>query len=192
MPESDKSETLPSNDGSAVNDISKAEQKDDDDEEGSKRGGKRPRRSTQSVNYTYSDDDNDQNDDISIASGKRADPDNNDESAPVDASATVDEDKSDGKKTSKKRKRRKKAPKPEGNETFDCPHCKKAFKSQLGLQYHLDKFVCRTEDGTPKVKKKDQPPKKRVRKIADVEDRTCPDCKGIFKTIPGLKYHVGK
>lgn len=192
MADADKSPTLPSNEGSTVDAIDGAKIEGNEDDDSSKRKGKRPRRSTRSVDYACSDEDEDQNDDISVASAECTDHKNDGKNNQLD-DASLNEDEFVGNKPTKGRKRRKRARKSEGNESFECPHCKKSFKTQLGLQYHVDKFVCREEDGTPKIKKKDQPPKKRIRKSSPntVGDRTCPHCKVIFKTMPGLKYHAG-
>lgn len=193
MADADKSPTLPSNEGSTVDAVDVAKPEGNEDDDSSKRKGKRPRRSTQSVDYACSDEDENQNDDVSAASAECADHKNDGENNQLD-DASLKEDELGGNKPTKGRKRRKRARKSEGKESFECPHCKKKFKTQLGLQYHVDKFVCREEDGTPKIKKKDQPPKKRIRKSSPntVGDRTCPHCKVIFKTMPGLKYHAGK
>ena len=193
MEDTDQLPTLPSNEGSTEDAVAVAKPERSEDDDSSKRNGKRPRRSTQSVDYAYSDDDENQNDNASAASEEYADHKNDDGKNQLD-DAALEEDEFGGDKPTKGRKRRKRARKSEGNESFECPHCKKSFKTQLGLQYHVDKFVCREEDGTPKIKKKDQPPKKRIRKPSPntVEARTCPHCKVVFKTMPGLKYHAGK
>lgn len=78
---------------------------------------------------------------------------------------------------------------PEKTENFKCPHCDKGFKTQGGLQYHVDKRVCIYLDGTFKKK---GPPEKERRSLEKFEDLTCPHCKRIFKSLDGVKYHVRK
>jgi hypothetical protein len=83
-----------------------------------------------------------------------------------------------------------------------CPHCQKVFISKLGLDYHVNNFVCRStlRPGGPVVKgkrkksvssgggTKDQTYKKIRGKLVD---RTCLKCNRVFTSALGLNYHRG-
>ena len=86
-----------------------------------------------------------------------------------------------------------------GTEQFICPHCKKRFASSMGLNYHVDKFVCRKsekiqsdqDDDDIDGEKPSKQGKKRYRKIRGLlKDRTCPTCGRVFTSGYGKKYHV--
>lgn len=107
-------------------------------------------------------------------------------------SESDDLDVDDAASASKKRQK--------NNETFDCPHCCKVFKSIRALEYHQHNFVCRPQE------RPDGPVQKGRRKLDDnsekrskfkkfrgaEEDRTCPDCGAIFTSVHGFLYHKSK
>jgi hypothetical protein len=93
------------------------------------------------------------------------------------------------------RKRRK--PRDDGD--LACPHCRKVLSSALGLQYHVEQFVCRPalRPGGPVIRGRrkttgegasKQYPKIRGKQVAD---RTCPQCQRVFTSVHGMQYHRG-
>ena len=165
------------------------------DDEKERRGGKRPRRSTQAVKYIYSDDSDKDDDDTGSLESLEIESGSDDLDSDDLDDTIVDKDDLSGEKPSKRQKRGKKIfpVNSEGSKTFQCPHCGKTFKTQSGLQYHLDNLVCREKDRNHTKKEMKRPPKKKARKSVEKEkNRTCPHCKRVFKSILGLKYHVGK
>jgi hypothetical protein len=91
--------------------------------------------------------------------------------------------------------------------TLVCPNCLKNFVSSLGLQYHMEQFVCQPKlrPGGPikrlgrrKIKRSDNDefdgtlPTKTYKKIrGNINDRTCPQCKRVFTSVAGMQYHHG-
>ena len=143
------------------------------------RGGKRPRTSTQPAKYVCSDDNENDNDASAANNGGVFDD-------------TVEEHVE--RKPPKRRKVQKKAslvkPKKKGPGKFKCRKYKKVFKSEGGLQYHKAKNVC-----VERAKRHEKPeaPKKKPRRIIETDqDGACPNCKRVFKSTEGLRYHVGK
>jgi hypothetical protein len=88
-----------------------------------------------------------------------------------------------------------------------CPNCQKKFGSSLGLQYHIDQFVCQPalRPGGPikrlgrrKIERLDDDglkvtlPTKTYKKIrGNINDRTCPQCQRVFTSVAGMQYHQG-
>ena len=143
------------------------------------RGGKRPRTSTQPAKYVCSDDNENDNDASAANNGGVFDD-------------TVEEHVE--RKPPKRRKVQKKTslvkPKKKGPGKFKCRKCKKVFKSEGGLQYHKAKNVCVE---MAKRHEKPEAPKKKPRRIIETDqDGACPNCKRVFKSTEGLRYHVGK
>jgi rubrerythrin len=89
--------------------------------------------------------------------------------------------------------------------SWDCPHCNKKFGSSLGLQYHVDMFVCQPtlrpggtiiRKGRRKIVAAEDDegtlPAKAYKKIrGKINDRTCPHCRRIFTSVAGMQYHRG-
>ena len=61
-----------------------------------------------------------------------------------------------------------------------CPICKKAFKSEGGLKYHLANVICTDEPKADASEQDDEPPLELI----------CQVCKKEFKSEGGLKYHM--
>ena len=104
----------------------------------------------------------------------------------------------------KKRKRTKAAPALDGQ--WNCPKCGKKFGSSLGLQYHVDHFVCQPllRPGGPVVKGRRKvtaggsgdhgasSSSKNYKKVrGKIDNRTCPQCHRVFTSVNGLQYHRG-
>jgi len=93
-------------------------------------------------------------------------------------------------KTHKKTSRRR-----EAEEDRTCPHCLKVISTKLGLQYHIDNFVCKKKQATSSNASSKR---KRGKGIATgskkergkAEDRTCPMCSRVFTSVLGCRYHV--
>ena len=156
----------------------KREENDGQNGVGEVRRSKRPRRSKSSVKYV---DASNTDDDIFADADENVDSDS-------DVEITLEEEPKDGE---------------EKKQTFNCLHCEKPFTTPNGLQYHIDNYVCRNEDGTPKpYERKKGRGKARARSSTQKKDgskfrgtkeeRTCPHCNRMFTSISGMEYHVGK
>ena len=94
-------------------------------------------------------------------------------------------------------------------QTYKCPHCEKCFKSKMGLDYHVEHWVCRIDEcpdpkivaqakkkrGKTKTKTDNEVSKstgKKAKFRGALNDRICPHCKRVFTSILGMKYHTGK
>lgn len=143
-------------------------------------GGKRPRRSTRPAKYVYNDDD--ENDSDASAAG---------EGGVFDDAVEEHVERKPPKRQKVQKRTYQVKPKKKGTGKFKCRKCKKVFKSEGGLQYHKAKNVC-----VERAKRHDKPetpkkqPKRRI--IETAEDGKCPNCKRVFKSNEGLRYHVGK
>ena len=85
-----------------------------------------------------------------------------------------------------------------------CPHCSKIFQHLKGLSYHVDNYVCRSEErpggSAMKGKRKEHPEgseggasRKKYKRLRGKEkDRTCSRCNRVFTSVLGLTYHLGK
>ena len=76
---------------------------------------------------------------------------------------------------------------------FKCPHCGKNFQTSSGLRYHIENLVCRAEGRAKKKANDTEKSRKAAHELGEPnQDRTCPHCKRVFKSIDGMRYHVGK
>ena len=121
-----------------------------------------------------------------------------------------DESKDDDKAYAdhrQKRRRTKSLTSSEG--PWECPHCNKKFGSSLGLQYHVDKFVCQpalrpggavirkgrrkinTTGGGDEDDYGTQSTKTYNKIRGKISDRTCPQCRRVFTSVAGMQYHRG-
>lgn len=156
---------------------------------------------------------------VSYREVKIAEDSGNDEESSNEESSAEDDSKEDGKGQDdesededelpilpKKRKlpagpvARKKGRSPgSASKQLECEFCQKNFSIQSGLDYHVNKFVCRPElkpVGAPrKGGKRKQSEAKGLKKYKKIRgalaDRTCPRCKRVFTSVIGCKYHTG-
>ena len=75
------------------------------------------------------------------------------------------------------------------DDDLTCPHCSQVMASQLGLQYHLQRFVCRKEKETLETMVVAAHLKPSGNQ-GPVEDRTCPYCRKIISRKVGLQNHI--
>jgi uncharacterized Zn-finger protein len=120
-----------------------------------------------------------------------------------DSSGDADDDDDSAPSPPMKRKRGRKRSLPNLSDAeLTCSHCQKKFTVKPGLDYHVNKFVCRPtlRPGGPVVKGKRKKSASSgggtkaqtyLRIRGKLEDRTCPKCKRVFTSILGLSYHLG-
>ncbi|VEU41273.1 unnamed protein product [Pseudo-nitzschia multistriata] len=157
---------------------------------------KRPRRSIQRpISYTLGEGEHDEDDGVYVS--------RNEEKEEGDKSAGDVEDKQNNRYAGAGTKRkadeamREQPPSLDKEKTFDCPHCEKAFKNLNGLKYHIDKMVCRGEDGSRRKQPRRKSPRatattksKSAKFRGTVEERTCPHCNRLFTSALGARYHI--
>ncbi|KAG7349559.1 CpXC protein [Nitzschia inconspicua] len=84
-----------------------------------------------------------------------------------------------------------------------CNYCGKSFISPGGLEYHINRFVCRLEEcKDPNIINQHNKKRKRGKGIkgktkykkfrGSKENRTCGECGRVFTSTLGLRYHASK